>query len=272
MLEGNFKLLDELHHFTSGIKAIATSYAYTGIDELRQACGGAGFTLASGIADIWQDIAPYSTFEGVNVVMAQQSSRYVLKQAKKAAKGQECTGFFSYINHLNSVCNSKSEAKTAAQFSSIDHLDLAMKINAASQLKRTFELLNSSDKHEKIKQNDIFADEVQRLTQLHLKYVMFMMARQRIEENNFADPAIPQILLLLIRVYALKEILRDNQLLYEEGFFGKGSVKLLNDAFNETLLELRPHMIPLVELTDLSKEDAWNVSTIGNKFGDIYET
>ena len=58
---------------------MCADYAYFGIDELRQACGGAGFTLASGIADIWQDIAPYSTFEGVNVVMAQQSSRYVLK-------------------------------------------------------------------------------------------------------------------------------------------------------------------------------------------------
>jgi len=70
VLDGNFKLLDELHHFTSGMKALMTDYAYNGIDTLRQSCGGAGFTLASGIADNWMDIAPYSTFEGVNVVMA----------------------------------------------------------------------------------------------------------------------------------------------------------------------------------------------------------
>ena len=50
---------------------MCADYCYFGIDELRQACGGAGFTLASGISDIWQDIAPYSTFEGVNVVMTQ---------------------------------------------------------------------------------------------------------------------------------------------------------------------------------------------------------
>jgi len=31
-------------------------------------------------------------------------------------------------------------------------------------------------------------------------------------------------------------------------------------------------MIPLIELTDLAKEDTWNVSTIGNRYGDIYET
>lgn len=203
--------------------------------------------------------------------MAQQSSRYVLKQVKKARKGQQCTGFFSYINRLDEICNSKSSAKTAEEFSHIDHLDQAMAVNAASQLRRTYDLLANSDAHEKIKQNDLYADEVQRLTQLHLKYVIFMMARQRIEENQFKDQRIKPLLILLLRIYCMKEILRDNTLLYEEGFFGKGSVGLLNDAYNTCLRELRPHMIPLVELTDLSKEDSWNVSTIGNRFGDIYE-
>jgi alkylation response protein AidB-like acyl-CoA dehydrogenase len=44
-----------MHHFTSGLKAMFTDFAYYGIDELRQACGGAGFTLASQIAQIWLD-------------------------------------------------------------------------------------------------------------------------------------------------------------------------------------------------------------------------
>ena len=142
--------------------------------------------------------------------MAQQSSRYLLKQAKKAAKGLECSGFFAYINHLDAICNSKSGAKTAAEFASIDHLDQAMKVNAASQLRRTYGLLNASDAHEKVKQNDIYAFEVQRLTQLHLKYVMFMMSRQRVNEHKFTDPKIANILLLLIRVYALKELIKDS--------------------------------------------------------------
>jgi acyl-CoA oxidase len=50
---GNFSLLDELHHFAAGLKALSTDYAYEGIDKLRLACGGAGFTMASGIADTW---------------------------------------------------------------------------------------------------------------------------------------------------------------------------------------------------------------------------
>ena len=85
-----------------------------------------------------------------------------------------------------------------------------MKVNAASQLRRTYGLLNASDAHEKVKQNDIYAFEVQRLTHLHLKYVMFMMSRQRVNEHKFTDPKIANILLLLIRVYALKELIKDS--------------------------------------------------------------
>jgi alkylation response protein AidB-like acyl-CoA dehydrogenase len=69
--EQNFELMDVLHHFTSGYKAVCTYECYTGIDQLRQACGGAGFLLSSRIADIWGDIAPLVTLEGVNVVMLQ---------------------------------------------------------------------------------------------------------------------------------------------------------------------------------------------------------
>lgn len=69
VLRGSFKLLEILHHLSSGMKALATEMAYVGIDELRQACGGAGFLLSSGIADLWAEQAANPTYEGVNVVM-----------------------------------------------------------------------------------------------------------------------------------------------------------------------------------------------------------
>ena len=95
--QGSFKLLDVLHHFTSGFKAYSTETSYYGIDKLRQACGGAGFLLSSGLADWWGDIAPYPTFEGVNVVMFQQSSRMLFKNVKKVRAGKTPRGLFAYL-------------------------------------------------------------------------------------------------------------------------------------------------------------------------------
>ena len=79
------------------MKAYATESVYHGCDEMRQSCGGAGFLLSSGIADWWGDIAPYPTFEGVNVVMFQQSSRLLFKGAKKVRAGKKPHEFFSYL-------------------------------------------------------------------------------------------------------------------------------------------------------------------------------
>ena len=68
-----------LHHFTSGLKAVATEACYNGIDEMRQSCGGAGFLISSGIASIWREVTPFPTYEGVNVVLLQQCAKMLFK-------------------------------------------------------------------------------------------------------------------------------------------------------------------------------------------------
>lgn len=68
--EDNFKLLDELHHWTSGLKAQFTQMTYEGVDIVRQSCGGAGFHVWSGLPQIFSDWSPNVTLEGDNTVMA----------------------------------------------------------------------------------------------------------------------------------------------------------------------------------------------------------
>jgi hypothetical protein len=63
----------------------------------------------------------------------------------------------------------------------------------------------------------------------------------------------------------------ENSSLYETGFFGIGSKGLLLDSMKNALEELRPHMIPLVELDSDELVDQSHLSAIGNKYGDIYE-
>jgi len=103
---------------------------------------------------------------------------------------------------------------------------------------------------------------------------MFKMSWQRIQAYKFKDSNIKPLMELLTSIYALHEIRKDNQMLYETGYFGQGSNSLLNEAYNMLLRGLRPHIIPLVEGSEenIQQEDSWNISTIGNKYGDIYET
>lgn len=69
--KGSFKLLDILHHFTAGMKSLSTDMSYKGTDELRVACGGAGYLNASGVSGHFTEYSVLATYEGVNVLMTQ---------------------------------------------------------------------------------------------------------------------------------------------------------------------------------------------------------
>lgn len=66
----NFEKVDKMHHYTSGFKSIQTKDSYEGMERLRQAIGGAGFSAWSNMPNLVQDWAPAVTFEGDNTVMA----------------------------------------------------------------------------------------------------------------------------------------------------------------------------------------------------------
>ena len=181
---GSFKLLDILHHFSSGVKALFTELCYIGTDELRQACGGAGFLLSSGIADWWAEQGPFPTYEGVNVIMYQQSSRMLLKQAAKIAQNKAPHEFFAYLGKTRELLSTKSAAKTVAEFLEPDHLQLALATRAAQLVMKVYHQLTESKAPSKTKQNELFAIEVNKMTRVHLIYIMYEHARANIEAKN----------------------------------------------------------------------------------------
>ena len=67
--------------------------------------------------------------------------------------------------------------------------------------------------------------------------------------------------------FALNQLRLDSSPLYECGYFGKGSARLLNEAHKKALMDLRPQMVSLAEVVP----SMYAPSTIGNYYGDIYE-
>ena len=56
--QGNFQTLDMLHHLTSGLKSIYSQMCYESIDIIRQNCGGAGYSVWSGLPQLFLDYSP----------------------------------------------------------------------------------------------------------------------------------------------------------------------------------------------------------------------
>jgi len=126
----NYKTLDILHHLTAGVKAYASELQYNGLDELRQTCGGAGFLLTSGLASWWAEGAPTPTYEGVNVLMYQQSAKLLFKNCQKALQGKKLSDFFAYLGTADALL---AKSKTAEHdFSDLGFLEDALAFRAAS--------------------------------------------------------------------------------------------------------------------------------------------
>ena len=88
------------------------------------------------------------------------------------------------------------------------------------------------------------------------------------KDHDFSDLRIKPILDMMLRLTAIKMLMKDSEGLYETGFFSAGSSRLQTEAFKHLLVQMRPHMIPLIE--DMPMLDTC-ATVIGNRWGDIYE-
>ena len=176
---------------------------------------------------MWADSAPYPTFEGVNVIMYQQSSRMLLKQSAKIASGKPVNEFFSYLSDVKTLLSSKSQAKTVAEFLEPDHLQQALAVRACFILKRVSEKLAASEAPSMTKQNDLFAIDVNRMTRLHLVCIMYERARKRLASKQMKDRNGHNLFMTVLANFALNFLREDSSLLFESGFFGAGSGELL---------------------------------------------
>ena len=73
-------LLPELHATSAGLKAYITTHVSEGMESCRKMCGGHGFLVNAGFADLYTSYLPFSTLEGTKEVLQQQMGRYLLKQ------------------------------------------------------------------------------------------------------------------------------------------------------------------------------------------------
>ena len=181
------------------------------------------------------------------------------------------SGFFKYLADFDRLLSSKCAATTVDEFLDLDILERTLATRAAIYIKQTMEVMESSKADSKAKMNEIFALEIDKMTTMHMIYYMFHMTRERITKYDFKDAKIRPILEIVLKVFAVKQLTTETRGLYECGYFDSGSGKLLDDAFKKLLIDLRPHMIPLAESMKMIDEvTPW--STIGNKYGDIYDT
>lgn len=188
--------------------------------------------MSSGIADQWAEQSPFITFEGVNVLMYQQSARLLIKQVEQALKGRPVKQFFTYLAKMQELMATPSGATTVEQFLEPDHIQRALATRSAYFAKKIVTKRAASKAPSKEKQNSLFAIDVNRMVKLHLINIMYERSRLKVESSNIQDANLKRTMLCTLANFALKFIMLDSAPLYECGFFREGASDLLDAAYN----------------------------------------
>lgn len=266
--KGDFSGLDMVHHLSAGFKAVFTRITYDGIDQVRQSCGGAGFSAFSGLPMIQADFAPNTTLEGDNTVMLQQVAKLIFKTQKQAMKGKKPSGIFSYFNEIEQLLSARGNFTKAEDFMCLVNLNKALAVRAAFKVKHTLTQLAQSKATENEKINTLFASDIVQMSHSHMIYVVFQIFMQKIA--TIQCPKVKAHLEDMARIFALHQLVLDSSPCYESQFFSLGCSQLIQDALKKMFVKVRPQLIPLIESFGI--DDTQIVSSIGNSYGDIYET
>ncbi|KAE9552039.1 hypothetical protein FO519_004730, partial [Halicephalobus sp. NKZ332] len=79
--QGKADVLPDLHAISSVLKAVVTHQVCLGIEQCRMACGGHGYSTASGLPQLFSLAVGGCTYEGENMVLLLQCARYLVKCA-----------------------------------------------------------------------------------------------------------------------------------------------------------------------------------------------
>uniref|UniRef100_A0A915N920 Acyl-CoA oxidase C-alpha1 domain-containing protein n=1 Tax=Meloidogyne javanica TaxID=6303 RepID=A0A915N920_MELJA len=82
---GDVSLLADLHSLGSGLKSVTSWQITRGVEQCRLACGGHGYSDASGLPSIYTMVAGSLTYEGENIVMLLQTARSLMKVAAECS-------------------------------------------------------------------------------------------------------------------------------------------------------------------------------------------
>lgn len=260
-------ILDEmpaLHALSAGLKAISAETASNGIDKLRMACGGHGYTHASGIPKIWSFITPACTYEGENTVMYLQCARYLIKQYSLAARGQQCVGFMSY---LNKPVRQRSELDETLTFSD---LNLAYEHTAVRLIKVAATRMQSLMKGGMAMEDARNKCSVPMVNAAKAHCQMYVVKLfSDIVSSPGMDAAVTEVLRTLCRLYAVYGINQRLGDFIQDGFLNAQQADMILNKTLSLFAEIRPNAVALVDAFDYS--DNVLQSCIGRYDGRVYE-
>lgn len=255
--------LPELHATCAGLKVFSTVTAHLNIEDCRKACGGQGFMLSSGIAELSRAFPEPVTVEGEQVILSLQVARFLIKAVTAVKAGKQVAGSVAYLQDPPVGKISVHSFRNQEQLL----LEL-LKDRTRRQAYQLEEAFSAA-----IKKGVGFDAALNSVAILAYKaseaHSAFVMARNnyRSIEDYVEDPSAVKVMKRLFELMAL-QTLREQAADWIDQLDAR-LMQLMLERINELLLELRPDAVSLVDSFGFMDEQL--NSTLGRYDGKVYE-
>eukprot|EP01100_Stratorugosa_tubuloviscum_P005869 TRINITY_DN257_c0_g2_i1.p1 TRINITY_DN257_c0_g2~~TRINITY_DN257_c0_g2_i1.p1 ORF type:complete len:782 (-),score=436.30 TRINITY_DN257_c0_g2_i1:86-2431(-) len=285
----NLDRLADVHSTSAGLKAIATWWANSAIEQCRQCCGGHGYSAYSGFPSMLADFGPMVTWEGDNTVLILQTARALINAVRNSNLNNSNN---SNNSNLNSNLNSKAFNSYLFKAHQIINENKLFKIQSISQLnepsifieayqticaKNVLRVFNRFENlSQKLTRDQAWnecAIELVDAAKLHCFYFVTTCFAAALEEaannQNLQKNGVYQLLNKLFSLWACTNILDFLPYFMEDGFIQQSQILLLRENVRNLLNLLRKDAVSIVDAFNLP--DFILCSALGKKDGDIYQ-
>ena len=261
----NLELLPELHASSSGLKAAASKLSSQGIEACRIACGGQGYSQASGFPYLYSNTVTIVTAEGDYHILLLQTARYLVKMWKQVRDNSTYSppDNFSYLASIpgadTGLRSSERQLRLYAVMARASVERAAARLEAEGRRGRDpFQAWNAA------------GVELIQCAEAHTYYVMVKSFIESLvlAEVRAMSAGNQRILKTLCDIFSLHQLVERAGPFLESGAVESSDLGEARHLLVSLLREIRPEAVCLVDAFDVP--DFVLRSALGRKDGDVY--
>uniref|UniRef100_A0A183BLR8 ACOX domain-containing protein n=1 Tax=Globodera pallida TaxID=36090 RepID=A0A183BLR8_GLOPA len=269
---GDASLLSDLHSLGSGLKSVTSWQVSLGIEQCRMACGGHGYSEASGIPALYTMAVGGCTYEGENIVMLLQCARSLMKLAAELRSGvaiiengtksaNPVTGYL-YLANPPRKCRITQESGPDSYLEAFEHIARQRVFCAYDRLAQLRKRGRSAE--------EAWNEAGVALTKASKAHTIHFMAKTFVERTKIMqDPAARAVLDNIVWLFLSYELLQCAAALFEDSFMSAQQMEYVRIKMYDSMQRIRPIALTVVDSFDFT--DAELMSVLGRRDGNVYE-
>ncbi|XP_032663048.1 probable peroxisomal acyl-coenzyme A oxidase 1 isoform X2 [Odontomachus brunneus] len=262
--QGELERLPELHALACCLKAVASSDAATGIEQLRLACGGHGYMDASNLPATYGLVTATCTYEGENTVLLLQTARYLVKAWRQAVSGQRLPLTVEYLGVLSRGIKQQRWNNTLSCIVTAHQAVAAGKIRLATE-NMDQRIRAGVSPEDAWNQTSI---ELAHCAESHCRAFIVMRFVETIMNLTSLSKECHQVLMQLCELYSIYWVLQRLGDFLRFSCLDTKDVPVLQARFEEMLAAIRPNAVGIVDGFDIRDEIL--ASALGAYDGNVY--